>query len=84
MSGIFANGIRGSAPIGLTACLVMCLSHEVNNAETLPKVKRERMVEIARKMAAHKWICKPENRKADCSSNYRSRFKENETITGVA
>jgi hypothetical protein len=42
------------------------------------------MLAVAKRMAEHKWVCRPANRKAPCSTKYRSRFKDNEDVTGVA
>lgn len=45
---------------------------------------RSEMIEIAKRMATHTWVCKPANRHAECVQNYTVPWKENDTVVGVA
>jgi hypothetical protein len=53
------------------------------STDALTPVSRAQMIETAREMATHKWVCRPANRKAACSPTYRSRWKDDEPVVGV-
>jgi hypothetical protein len=75
-----------AARLALVA-VVMSLSEggHASQAVPPPKVTRAEMVEIAQKMAGHSWVCQAKNLKATCMTTpYKSRFKENQSVTGVA
>jgi hypothetical protein len=50
----------------------------------LPTVTRAQMIETARRMAEHSWVAKANNLEAPCVKNYKSRFKKDQKVLGVA
>jgi hypothetical protein len=88
-SSTFGTSARGSArtlrlALAVTTLALMCHDRAVNAASPTPSVTRTQMIATAKQMADHQWTCKPENRKAPCSTTYRSRWKDNQAVVGVA
>jgi hypothetical protein len=50
----------------------------------LPQVTRPQMIETARQMAEHSWVAQAANLEAECVKNYKSRFKKDQKVLGVA
>jgi hypothetical protein len=80
MSGIF--GSTGRRQVG--AAVVTLLMQSGPTAETPVPVTRQSMHTTAKDMAEHKWICKAGNLKASCLTKYKSRFKADQEVVGVA
>jgi hypothetical protein len=54
------------------------------SGEAIVPVTRAQMLEVAKAMAEHKWVCKASNLKASCLTRYRSHFKKDQAVVGVA
>ena len=53
-------------------------------AAALPPVTRAEMIDIAKRMANHPWVVRAANLEASCLPHYKSSFRKDENITGVA
>lgn len=87
MRGSYADRIfRGLSVVAVVTAVCIGTGEESNHAWSAEptRVPRSEMVAVAKQLAEHRWVCKPANRKAPCSTQYRSRFKDNEEVTGVA
>ncbi len=75
--------------IQIIAVFAGCLflpGQTTQRADKLEPVSREEMIERARQVAEHRWVCQEINTRVTCPQNqpYKSDFKPGETVVGVA
>lgn len=69
---------------GAVIALAMVAEVPVTGQPSLPQVTRAQMTETAKRMAEHSWVVQANNLSAPCVKNYRSRFKKDQKVLGVA
>jgi hypothetical protein len=83
MSGIFDKTDRRRVVCVAATIALLAPAGAATSQDPLP-VTRQQMVDTAKGMAEHKWICRVGNLKASCLKQYKSRFTKDQEVVGVA
>lgn len=83
MSGI-SRGSRSRVGQWLLLFGVLIAQRDRPLSATMTPVKRDDMIAFVKAMAEHQWVMGATNLAAPCIKNYRSRFPQDQHVTGVA